>query len=280
MSKITVRFSDEEDAVLRAKAGALEVSISEFVRLNLFPDGAGADGGPATAGQVSLIEGRLDALVEEVCRLRETVEHGAVPPVENVGLLHRPSVICTPVLEPESPREMAVIIAALRDIYSCLHEQKGQGAGGESCQVAVQKVLTEVRESKRVADQIVARLLRFCRETLPVEVRNVTQYESQEIIGKCIEPLTTSARTAAREIDKCQARLLRVPWGWRLILGPLFACILTALATTLICERLMLGGDLDTLKREAQWGEWVKARIGLLPLKEQEKIYRGINGRH
>ena len=276
MSKITVRFSDEEDAVLRTKAEAMEVSVSEFVRLHLFPDGADADGGPATAGQVRLIEGRLDALVEEVGRLRKTVEHGAVPPVEKVGILHRPSVICTPVLEPESRREMAVIVAALRDIYGCLQDKMEKGAGGESCQVAVQKVLTEVRESKRVADHMVESLERFCKEKLPNEVEKVTKYLVQGIVSDCFKPLMASVQTSARDMDEHRARLNRMSWGWRLLLGPVASALVISLVAAAICHHLLFDSGMATMRRYAEWGQMIELRLNKLPPKEHEKVLRMI----
>ena len=276
MSKITVRFSDEEDAVLRAKAEAMEVSVSEFVRLHLFPDGAGTDGGPATAGQVSLIEGRLDTLVEEVGRLRKTLEPGAVSPVENVGLSHRLPAVSAPVLEPESRREMAIIIAALRDIYSCLQEQKGQGAGGESCRVAMKKVLTDARESIRVVDHMVESLERFCREKLPNEVEKVTQYSAQGLVGKCFEPLRTSVEMAARDMDEHRTRLDAMSWGWRLLLGPVATALVISLVAAAICYLLLFDSGLATMRRYAEWGRSVELRLNKLPPKEHEKVLRMI----
>jgi len=80
MSKITVRFSDQEEADLRERAESASLSISELIRGTMFPGTVpNLPGLPATAGQVSELAGQLSALSRTVERLAAAGEKAHVP---------------------------------------------------------------------------------------------------------------------------------------------------------------------------------------------------------
>ena len=276
MSKITVRFSEEEDAILRAKAEEKGVSVSELMRECLFPDGEGSGGLSPIAGQLRALDGRLDLLGKAVGRLQKTVENGFV----SVGNVARsgsgPPAGPSPASPPGRDPETDFVQETLRGMREALQDQKRVAAVGEPFPVVVPKTFAEVRESQRVADLVAESLRGFCREMLPLEIRRVTEVTAKGLVGQCVVPLTASAKTAALEIDACLARLVRIPWGWRLLSGPVIAGLVTVSAGALICYQLLFSSGLATMRRYAEWGHMIEQRLNNLPPKDHEKVLRMI----
>jgi hypothetical protein len=86
MSKITVRFSDQEEADLRGRAESASLSISELIRGTMFPGTVqNLPGLPATSGQVSELAGQLSALAQVVERMATAQENVRVVEKKEVG---------------------------------------------------------------------------------------------------------------------------------------------------------------------------------------------------
>ena len=77
MSKITVRFSEQEEASLRERAESVSLSVSELIRGTMFPGTVpNLPELPASSGQVSELAGQLSALVQMVERLAAAKANG------------------------------------------------------------------------------------------------------------------------------------------------------------------------------------------------------------
>ena len=279
MKTIQVRLSEEEEASLQERLRLSGHSISSLVRESLFP-GTEAKLAqlPATAGQVEEIKKRLEELGEAVDRVKENMEAGCVHERDAEGYQGRLPMVVSSSPAPETQPETSLILSALHEISESL--QRGKGGPiieGAPTPAATQKALSEAREAERVADQVIESLRRFCRETLPGELLQVTQNAAQGMVWKSIEPLTSSARTATQEIDKCLARLIRTPWGWRLLLGPLIVGFVTVLVTGGLGYHLFFSSKVATMRRYAEWGELVERKLNKLSVKEREKFMKMID---
>ena len=129
MSKITVRFSEQEEADLRERAESASLSVSELIRGTMFPGTVpNLPGLPATSGQISELASQLSALSRTVERVAAASEKA--PASEKTG---RGAGPVFPLERSAQPDQTVPKVAALsrqvEELLQLVHSQKNRPFG-------------------------------------------------------------------------------------------------------------------------------------------------------
>ena len=129
MSKITVRFFDQEEADLRERAESASLSVSELIRGTMFPGSVpNLPGLPATSGQISELAGQLSALSRTVERMAAAGEKVPVP--EKTGRGSGPVSDTVKSAQPDQAGpKMAALSRQVEEALQLIHSQKNRPFG-------------------------------------------------------------------------------------------------------------------------------------------------------
>ena len=129
MSKITVRFSDQEEADLRGRAESASLSVSELIRGTMFPGTVpNLPGLAATSGQISELAGQLSGLSRAVERMAAAGEKAPVP--EKNGRGSGPVSGLEKSVQPDQVGpQVAALSRQLGELLQLVHSQKNRPFG-------------------------------------------------------------------------------------------------------------------------------------------------------